>query len=1184
MKIIKESINNKSNKFILDESLFKPLTEDLSYYQDRVSDLLSSELVDTVEATDFNGNEAFKLTANDGKVLYLVPSTLSQVDVYDNQGNVLDTNVFWRYIIDEFVQTEEAGFVYQLVGGDCAGTYTIDELKNLPCFDGKYTADQSEIRNNGGFTHRKELDNQPELNGYLGPMFNGWGKNHNVILRYETQEVYDALSESYLTEDESTNMDDKAKIAKEKSANQGRDSDEATEARFQQLVAKLDKIKDYTQFVKALKQLNGKQKALFIKEFGRTSDSIKPSVQSVGVKTTQLFPTQSEIDWKKSLSRGLAQDCSNFFKSPVTLGMPVLTYNNKYILDGHHRWSQVAMFNPEGEVACINFSYPQGTVVDVLKDTQAATLATLGKVPEGSAGTNLFTVSEEELRSYISANISDDCWQSIVNAGKAKDKEGVINYIVGNAMKLNKPAAGAPDRTEMPQTTTNVINRFKQGITDMSKYSGRSEFTQKAQPKKAANEAFTNKIGLNEAATVETFSQWFDKNQYHPDSKYYPFDNYVQTFENAEVLRNATAEDIRDNAHQFYDIYDVDSIDREYAFQFASKKLGMNYDDFYRAWLNKKPISVKNESVEDELYTKEQVEQDLKSITNNFTEKEGELKCGFEEEKNFGVEILKQHYKIVEVSGDDRREGAWYHISYAEPKNLKEGFSSNIDLDRIIIDVANLLDEEELGDNWIEVFPAREVSPYKILLEITGADETTRKAFIYSKPSDSTKVCFGFRNGSEGCFTSAKEIARFIAGEYGLNLNESKSIRESSDSNGINLGDTVRVKVANNRIGTVTKLIGNDLIEVEFEAEGRYPARNDRYYTSDVELLDNDLTICPNCGGTRFNDNTGFCIDCGYDERSYGDLDESKINEADYSSYQVEFDSYNDGRAAEDVKNKEIFDKIKRDWIEDYKSYVNKYKKYGLYDFNNSDIYSDELKLKSNFDKYSQDKYSPEDFIKIIENIPYDKHGFDKSIDELRRFPEICAFGINHYISSETIKEIVPDYNEFFNHRSIVKNHYEQALRSIVNKWPDQVGFAGSKLKNGVSFDNYYSASGVFVRYLQQAYKDTSNILKNYGYKIYKVPENARSVSNYEEVSFSFAVKNIDKSDVQKIKDILAPEGIEVIDATPTQTTYDRLRTGKPKMSGDKYESVRFSVWMPDLMNKGLRPEYHGKVARLSIL
>ena len=73
------------------------------------------------------------------------------------------------------------------------------------------------------------------------------------------------------------------------------------------------------------------------------------------------------------------------------------------------------------------------------------------------------------------------------------------------------------------------------------------------------------------------------------------------------------------------------------------------------------------ESDEETPYTKEEVETDLKSITHNFTDKEGDLKCGFEEEKNFAVEILKQHYKVVETSGDDRRSGTWYHISFAEP-------------------------------------------------------------------------------------------------------------------------------------------------------------------------------------------------------------------------------------------------------------------------------------------------------------------------------------------------------------------------------------------------------------------------------------------------------------------------------------------------------------------------------------
>ena len=51
-----------------------------------------------------------------------------------------------------------------------------------------YTEDLTEIRNSGGCVHRKELDNQPEYRGFLGPMWDGGG------LRYETSEVYNLLS------------------------------------------------------------------------------------------------------------------------------------------------------------------------------------------------------------------------------------------------------------------------------------------------------------------------------------------------------------------------------------------------------------------------------------------------------------------------------------------------------------------------------------------------------------------------------------------------------------------------------------------------------------------------------------------------------------------------------------------------------------------------------------------------------------------------------------------------------------------------------------------------------------------------------------------------------------------------------------------------------------------------------
>lgn len=100
---------------------------------------------------------------------------------------------------DESALNEEAdynNYVYQLVGGDYAGTYTREEAEKLPIKEDKLSPDNSKYRNNGGVVPREELDNQLQFKGYLGPMYNGTDKDGKHIIRYETQEVYDMLSES----------------------------------------------------------------------------------------------------------------------------------------------------------------------------------------------------------------------------------------------------------------------------------------------------------------------------------------------------------------------------------------------------------------------------------------------------------------------------------------------------------------------------------------------------------------------------------------------------------------------------------------------------------------------------------------------------------------------------------------------------------------------------------------------------------------------------------------------------------------------------------------------------------------------------------------------------------------------------------------------------------------------------
>lgn len=81
-------------------------------------------------------------------------------------------------------------YLYVFYGGELNGKVLtrveIDKISN------ETTIDFSEEREKGFLVHRKELDNQPMVKGYLSPMFEkiDYGK---VYLRYETQELYDML-------------------------------------------------------------------------------------------------------------------------------------------------------------------------------------------------------------------------------------------------------------------------------------------------------------------------------------------------------------------------------------------------------------------------------------------------------------------------------------------------------------------------------------------------------------------------------------------------------------------------------------------------------------------------------------------------------------------------------------------------------------------------------------------------------------------------------------------------------------------------------------------------------------------------------------------------------------------------------------------------------------------------------
>lgn len=84
--------------------------------------------------------------------------------------------------------------------------------------------------------------------------------------------------------------------------------------------------------------------------------------------------------------------------------------------------------------------------------------------------------------------------------------------------------------------------------------------------------------------------------------------------------------------------------------------------------------NIKNESVEDVPYTYKEVLAEIKSITSNFTDKNGTLKCFYRKEKEFAKQILEKHYETVEASDASvKADNRWTVIAYHTP--IKTGLS-----------------------------------------------------------------------------------------------------------------------------------------------------------------------------------------------------------------------------------------------------------------------------------------------------------------------------------------------------------------------------------------------------------------------------------------------------------------------------------------------------------------------------
>ena len=277
---------------------------------------------------------------------------------------------------------------------------------------------------------------------------------------------------------------------------------------------KIDWGQDYVSFVKQLgSNANDPKTIAFIeaglKDGDKKDDVFSFSNESLAVKN--LIPTQNEIDVDKSLAWPMKKPESFISYTagdgPFEIGSPIITFNGKYIIDGHHRWSQLFACNAEASIKSINISLKNIEPLDALKAVQAAIASQTGNVPTQSVqGTNLLKIGEGELKSWIDDNVKDAFFEAIKENKKSMDsmkavvdgedpKEIVKNYIWKNVTVMQKnsqPVPGAPKRDFMPQTDdVNWQEPLKKGKIDIAPPHGNE--TQKESKKVSSNKVMVER-------------------------------------------------------------------------------------------------------------------------------------------------------------------------------------------------------------------------------------------------------------------------------------------------------------------------------------------------------------------------------------------------------------------------------------------------------------------------------------------------------------------------------------------------------------------------------------------------------------------------------------------------------------------------------------------------------------------
>lgn len=226
--------------------------------------------------------------------------------------------------------------------------------------------------------------------------------------------------------------------------------------------------RSYGESVELVTELIKDNKLKFILSlgFGGKFANYHLSLRRKTIPVYSLIPTQSEIDLDATIKYFNKEHVQNAFSPKCVIIRPIVTFNSTFIVDGHHRWSEIYALNRNANVECIDIT-GNLSPLSMLKAVQCTLGSNLGKLKVLSVeGKNVFKTTE----SYVEKHLQ------FIKDNKELFDELSLHYrdpikeIARNIMEMktgNTPIINAPNRGEMPQTSKDpeLFKDLKKGIT-----------------------------------------------------------------------------------------------------------------------------------------------------------------------------------------------------------------------------------------------------------------------------------------------------------------------------------------------------------------------------------------------------------------------------------------------------------------------------------------------------------------------------------------------------------------------------------------------------------------------------------------------------------------------------------------------------------------------------------------------